>query len=57
VNKRQFITLLGGATITSPWAASAQQRATPLVGVLSGADPVGYAAQLEALGSGFSIMG
>jgi putative ABC transport system substrate-binding protein len=42
-------TLLGGATITSPWAASAQQRAIPLVGLLSGADPAGYSAQLEGL--------
>jgi putative tryptophan/tyrosine transport system substrate-binding protein len=47
MNRRELISLFGGAAITSPLTASAQQRAMPLLGLLSGADPVGYAPQLE----------
>ena len=56
LKRREFITLLGGAAAW-PLAASGQQPAMPVIGFLGGADPVGYAPQIEALRLGLRDYG
>ena len=55
--RREFITLLVGAAAAWPIAARAQQSKMPLFGFLGGADPVGYAPQIEALRLGLRDFG
>jgi len=57
VRRREFITLLSGASLGWPLAARAQQSAMPVVGFINSASPQGYARQLSAFLKGLSESG
>jgi hypothetical protein len=56
VKRRELITLLGGATVW-PLAARAQQRPTPVVGLLSTVSPEGFTERLRAFRQGLKESG
>jgi putative ABC transport system substrate-binding protein len=56
IRRRAFITLLGGAAAW-PFAASAQQRAMPVIGYLSGRTADSDAAMLDAVRRGLGDVG
>jgi putative ABC transport system substrate-binding protein len=57
VNKRELITLLGGAAVTWPLPARAQQKPMPVIGFLSTERPESVTGRLRAFGQGLSETG
>ena len=57
MNRREFITLLGGAAAMLPLAARAQQPSLSMVGFLSGALPESFAPVLASVRQGLQEAG
>ena len=57
MQRREFITLVGGAAVTWPFAALAQQPTMPVVGFLHSASPGPFARAVDAFRHGLSETG
>src|SRR6516164_4199121 len=57
MRRREFITLLGGATVIWPLVARAEQKVLPVIGFLGAASPAPYARYVAALQQGLKEFG
>src|SRR2546422_3283651 len=57
IDRRAFITMLGGSILAAPLAAGAQSTRTPRVGILFNASPTTVPLQLEAYRRGLRELG
>lgn len=57
MRRREFITVLGGATLVWPFGARAQQSSVPVVGYLSSGSPAAFAPMVAAFRRGLAEAG